>query len=415
MTLTIAQRLERIRVRTEELWYWRERGTAAITGWTFNGAPIAPGDFWPSGEDVVAFAAHADLPPHWPLADSRLYLDPGGEGLASIDYGDRIVRFGNDSFHRELPVHAHTFSISTETVARLPFGEPVREPRFAAARGVWLDTAVHALHLRLTQLHETAVQLADHEVVPHLVAAAETAFHALDWPSATADHVARFAPQRGQQRIWQLPPLKENPAALAEPQRASVAVADATLVKTLRDLQRRYPQQGELLLTGHAHIDLAWLWPYAETRRKARRTFHTALSLMEGGNEYIASSGFTFNQSTAQYYAQIEEDDPALFEAIRAKVKAGAWETIGGMWVEPDTNMPVGESLARQILYGQRYFEEKFGVRHTVCWLPDCFGFSGALPSHPELLDDLAVQFMRHGWSLKQAGLPPRDVVRSLP
>jgi alpha-mannosidase len=105
-----------------------------------------------------------------------------------------------------------------------------------------------------------------------------------------------------------------------------------------------------------------------------RRTFHTALSLMEASDE------FRFNQSTAQYYAQMEEDDPALLKAIKARVASGQWETIGGMWVEPDTNMPTGESLVRQVLYGQRYFERQFGVRHTVCWLPDCFGFSGALP-----------------------------------
>ena len=89
---------------------------------------------------------------------------------------------------------------------------------------------------------------------------------------------------------------------------------------------------------------------------------------------------FRFNQSTAQYYAQIEADDPALFAAIAERVAAGQWEPIGGMWVEPDTNMPTGESLARQMLYGQRYFERAFGARHRVCWLPDCFGFSPALP-----------------------------------
>lgn len=105
-----------------------------------------------------------------------------------------------------------------------------------------------------------------------------------------------------------------------------------------------------------------------------RRTFHTALSLMD------RSSDFRFNQSTAHYYAQIEADDPQLFARIKEKVAEGSWEVIGGMWVEPDTNMPTGESLVRQILYGQRYFEKTFGARHTVCWLPDCFGFSGALP-----------------------------------
>ena len=218
--------------------------------------------------------------------------------------------------------------------------------------------------------------------MPHLVAAAEAAFHALDWPSSTADYIARYAPQPGQQKIWQLPPLKDNPR---RPHRRAAPQRDRRRRGAGRRrcaaLQERFPPQGEIALTGHAHIDLAWLWPYAETRRKARRTFHTALSLMEGGNEYLANSGFIFNQSTAQYYAQIEEDDPALFEQHPARrSRAGSWETVGGMWVEPDTNMPTGESLARQVLYGQRYFEQKFGTRHTVCWLPDCFGFSGALP-----------------------------------
>src|SRR5688500_19911660 len=89
---------------------------------------------------------------------------------------------------------------------------------------------------------------------------------------------------------------------------------------------------------------------------------------------------FHFNASTAQIYAYLEEDDPKLIESIKEKVQAGQWEPIGAMWVEPDTNMPTAESFVRQLLYGQRYFERLFGRRHTVCWLPDCFGFSPALP-----------------------------------
>ncbi|MBL1242157.1 MAG: alpha-mannosidase, partial [OCS116 cluster bacterium] len=143
---------------------------------------------------------------------------------------------------------------------------------------------------------------------------------------------------------------------------------------TLKQLQKRFPPQGKIALTGHAHIDLAWLWPYDETRRKVRRTFHTALDMIKKSPDFI------FNQSTAAYYAQLETDDPELLAAITEQVKAGRWEVLGGMWVEPDTNMPTGESLTRQILYGQRYFEKQFGARHKVCWLPDCFGFSGALP-----------------------------------
>ena len=381
MGLTLQQRLDRIRVRLGEPTWWREREVVPVSGWRFDGEPIELGGFWPKRDGVVTFTADAKAPEHWPLAETRLVLDLGGEALVSLAYeGGETIRFGNDPYHKEFQVRRHAFSIEAEAVARLPFGEPVREPRLNAARLIWGDVVVHNLQLRLKLLLEASEQLGGHDVVAHLIVAAEEAFYALDWPSATQDYIARFAPQAGQQRIWQLPALKDAPAALDEQQRMSVAKADLKLIDTLRELQKRYPPIGEIALTGHAHIDLAWLWPYAETRRKARRTFHTAVSLMEGSNEYLARSGFRFNQSTAQYYAQIEEDDPALFEKIVAKVKAGGWETIGGMWVEPDTNMPTGESLTRQILYGQRYFEKKFGVRHSICWLPDCFGFSGGLP-----------------------------------
>ena len=175
--------------------------------------------------------------------------------------------------------------------------------------------------------------------------------------------------------FWQLPPdLDTAPPGLADGQRDAVARAAEFLREQLRRLRERYPQSGALALTGHAHIDLAWEWPLEETRRKAVRTFHTMVGLMD------RHPGFRFNQSTAQLYAFVEEDDPALFKRIKEKTASGQWEPIGAMWVEPDTGMPTGESLVRQLLYGQRYFERTFGKRHEVCWLPDCFGFSPALP-----------------------------------
>ncbi|MCX5496736.1 glycosyl hydrolase-related protein [Kaistia dalseonensis] len=376
MSLTLQQRLDRINVRVEELGFWRDREVVAIDGWNFEGAPIALGAFWPKKEGVLKLDAKAVVPEHWSLEDTRLSLDVGGESLIALqpEGSTAAERFGLDPFHQEFPVPAHRFDILIDAVARLPFGEPVREPRLTRAFLLLVDRPVEDLELLLRQVAEAAHFLGDHEVVPHLIAAAEQTFAALDWPSATEDYVSRTAPQRGQQKIWQLPPLKPNPAGLRQDQRASVVAAFASLREKLVQLKARYPQQGKLAITGHAHIDLAWLWPYAETRRKARRTFHTALQLME------AFPDFVFNQSTAAYYAQIEEDDPALFKAIQAQVKNGQWETVGAMWVEPDTNMPTGESFVRQLLYGQRYFEKKFGVRHRVCWLPDCFGFSGALP-----------------------------------
>ncbi|MEI9995557.1 MAG: glycoside hydrolase family 38 C-terminal domain-containing protein [Rhizomicrobium sp.] len=125
---------------------------------------------------------------------------------------------------------------------------------------------------------------------------------------------------------------------------------------------------------GHAHIDTAWLWPIEETRRKCQRSFANVLALMDAYPE------FKFACSQAAQYVMIEEDNPALFARIRAKVASGQWIPIGGSWVEPDCNLPSGEAMCRQFLYGQRYFERTFGARARVFWNPDVFGYAGQLP-----------------------------------
>ncbi|MDB5483076.1 MAG: hypothetical protein JWO83_4129 [Caulobacteraceae bacterium] len=130
----------------------------------------------------------------------------------------------------------------------------------------------------------------------------------------------------------------------------------------------------DLFAVGHAHIDTAWLWPIEETRRKCQRTFATAVALMD---DYPA---FRFACSQAYQYVEIERTDPDLFARIKANAAAGQWIPIGGSWVEPDCNLPSGESLCRQFLYGQRYFERTFGRRSTVFWNPDVFGYAGQLP-----------------------------------
>lgn len=375
MALSLSQRLDLLTVRSEELTYWRVRRSVPVDGWTVDGAPITLGDVWPTSEGTLSFAASARVPQDWPLADTRLRLDLGGESLITItDASGQSKSFGLDPNHREFALSSHDFSVASRTVARLPFGEPVRNPRLAMAELVWIDTAVENLALVLKQICETIPLLGDHEVVPHLLELGEKTLRSLEWPTETQAYMARTASAPMQQKVWRLPPLMDHPPALNDMERRSVERAYAAVIEGMDALQTRFPPQGDVALTGHAHIDLAWLWPYRETRSKLRRTFHTALSLME------RFEGFRFNQSTAYYYAQIAEDDPDLFDAVKAKIADGQWETIGGMWIEPDTMMPSGESLSRQILYGQLYFERTFGKRHTVCWLPDCFGFSGALP-----------------------------------
>ena len=122
--------------------------------------------------------------------------------------------------------------------------------------------------------------------------------------------------------------------------------------------------------TGHAHIDVAWLWTLGQTHRKSERTFHNVLRLMEQFPDYH------FSQSQPQLYQFIKEDQPALFESIKQKVREGRWEPMGGMWVEADCNLSGAESLARQFLLGRTFFRENFGqeAETPVLWLPDVFG-----------------------------------------
>jgi alpha-mannosidase len=129
-----------------------------------------------------------------------------------------------------------------------------------------------------------------------------------------------------------------------------------------------------LAAIGHAHIDTAWLWPLAETYRKMLRSFSSQLRYMEDYPEY------RFACSQAQQYAWIKERNPDLWERLRAAVERGQFVPVGGSWVEPDCNLPSGESLVRQFLYGQRWFEREFGRRHREFWSPDAFGYAGQLP-----------------------------------
>jgi alpha-mannosidase len=125
---------------------------------------------------------------------------------------------------------------------------------------------------------------------------------------------------------------------------------------------------------GHAHLDTAWLWPLRETVRKCARSFSTAVTLMDDYPEY------RFACSQAAQLAWVKDRYPDLYARIREKVSAGQFEPTGCMWVEPDVNVPSGESLVRQIVHGKRFFLDEFGIETRGAWLPDTFGFSAALP-----------------------------------
>jgi alpha-mannosidase len=125
---------------------------------------------------------------------------------------------------------------------------------------------------------------------------------------------------------------------------------------------------------GHAHLDVAWLWPVEETFRKSVRTTASQLAYMKDYPDY----SFVFSQ--AYLYEVMKEQQPELYKQLKAAIAKGRWIPVGGTWVEPDCNLPSGESLARQFLFGQRFFEKEFGKRCTEFWNPDVFGYNGQLP-----------------------------------
>jgi alpha-mannosidase len=151
---------------------------------------------------------------------------------------------------------------------------------------------------------------------------------------------------------------------------------DASLREAQMTLEPLRPtiQKAEVTLDGNAHIDSAWLWPWTETVDVVRRTFSTALQLM---NEY---PGYVFTQSAAVYNDWMAEKYPDINNEIAKRIKEGRWEVVGGMWVEPDLNMPDGESTARSLLIGKRWYQQHYGVDVRVGWNPDSFGYNWQLP-----------------------------------
>lgn len=125
---------------------------------------------------------------------------------------------------------------------------------------------------------------------------------------------------------------------------------------------------------GHAHIDSAWLWPVRETQRKVCRTVANALALMDEDPD------FRYAMSSAQQYQWLEQSRPDLWKRMQQRIREGRFIPVGGMWVESDGMLPAGESLIRQLSYGNRYFAQKLGVKPHGVWLPDSFGYTQAWP-----------------------------------
>lgn len=221
---------------------------------------------------------------------------------------------------------------------------PTRQ--FKLAEVVRIDEATEQFYYLALTLHKAVQVLNANDLRrEHILLALNTAFHRLDFtvPKSEAFY-------------------------------ASVAEALAGLRASVGGWAEVAEIKPAITAVGHAHIDLAWLWRARHAREKGVRTFTTALHLMRQYPEYH------FIHSAPAAYKNLKQDDPALFERVKAAIAAGQWEITGGMWVESDTNVPSGESLVRQFLLGRQYIRDEFGRDTTVLWLPDVFGYSAALP-----------------------------------
>ena len=429
-------RLERHARRIEELRLWRNAYERPVEEWGFaagDGEPrrISLGDFWPEIVTPVWLTAEAEVPEAWSGRRVELELWLGGEGFVRLSNG---TTGGLNPFHRTYVVAEEAeggekIGVEAEVVSKGMFGSHVAEPRLTRAALVVPEGEVRALERDLSMLAEACDRLDDHDAVPHLLDALDEAFASLApyWPSESDTTVSRYLTgyenpignglyslpsfaaakaldvNRLGRELWSMPEVSP-PEPLPEAARWAVEKARGLVASRLEGIKEEYPPVGGLALTGHAHIDLAWLWPLAETRRKGRRTFASVLGLMDRHED------FTYNQSSAQLYAWIEEDDPALFERVRERVAEGRWEAVGGSWCEPDCQVTGGESFVRQLLYGQRYFESRFGRRSKVAWLPDVFGFS---PGIPQLLLGAGISgFFTAKLKWSETNLFPHDLFR---
>jgi alpha-mannosidase len=308
-------------------------------------------EYWGAAHGCVWLRASLEVPPGWrsvPLELALLYPHLASDetfiGFEANLYVDGALYAGIDMFHRSVLLPAHTADGAAHQIDILVY---TRVPlRWEGLELRVRDEAVWQLHQQLAALFGVAEQLDRHSPARYaLLAAVNTAYNQLDLRDG-----------------W-------DGEALA----ASAAEALQALAQTLAAL----PQGGarpQVVANGHAHMDVAWLWPVWRTRQKIAHTVATALLLMERDAAYV------FSMSQPQTFAYLKHDHPQLYARLKERVKEGRFEPIGNMWVEADCNLASGEALIRQILHGAAFFEAEFGVESPIVWLPDVFGYTAALP-----------------------------------
>ncbi|MDB4868179.1 MAG: alpha-mannosidase [Cohnella sp.] len=356
-----AQWLERTKIRDWEI----TCATYRLPGQYEDAAPFMDGqdlERFPSKHGTTYFfRAKLELPGHWPDAGGSIGLlfESGGEGLLRIngaswhglDRNHTYVALEPERIGRALELEIELFDPVPEPVDPLN-RQAVIQPPISSVRSelVWANRPVQSLMYSTTVVRDSAVLLPEQDFRRRRL---------LDALHRAMDAFADL-----------------NDEAVREG--TAITRIEAELVGEVHDIGGN--AEGTEHMIGQSHIDVAWLWPVRETVRKTSRTFSTVDALMR---EY---PGYQFAQSQPQLFAFLKENDPELYARVKSRIAEGRWELVGGMWVEPDLNIPSGESLMRQMLYGQSFYKEEFGLTSRIEWLPDTFGYCASLP-----------QILKHG------------------
>ncbi|NLP48099.1 MAG: alpha-mannosidase [Clostridiales bacterium] len=315
---------------------------------------ISLGDRWEASYDCARiFRAQISVPPSVAGPDSYLELDFGGEALVRIN--KKIVGAVSSGWVNRDSIY----------LGRLEGGEKLDLVlEYAVDAGTFCDDAMAGAQSVMYELKKARIVAADEECRAY-ERDIEIAWEALEH---IEDEFIRTRVLAVIEESLHEVDFDFDDARV----RQSISRAARVLKEGLAKIQDS--PQSRVFMTGHSHIDIAWLWRVQETQRKAARTFSNNLALMDRYPDFI------FAQSQAILYDMTKKLYPELYERIKEKVKGGQWDIVGNVWVEADTNIASGEALIRQLLYGREFFKKEFGVVSDTYWLPDCFGFSWALP-----------------------------------
>lgn len=333
---------------------------------TLEYRPIGKGERWGGAFECGWFHVTGQVPKAWKGAYVTLNLDLGGESCVFDAKGCPLVGLTNgcaflDGYRKD---HFHW-------LPKAKGGERI---------DFWVEAGANDMFgvKRLADPAAAGVPLAElHGTYSASVAQLSVCRFDRDKWQLKLDldvilSLLRALPEKSSRRI-QVARATSRALDLYPPERGGARAVREALARTVWGVGVD-PASTRVTAIGHSHIDVEWLWPLRETVRKVGRTFASQILLME------RYPGFRYGSSQAQLYALCKEHYPALYRKVKKAVADGRWEVQGGMWVEADCNVPSGESLVRQCLVGQRFFQEEFGVVPRNLWLPDVFGYSGQLP-----------------------------------